>query len=63
MSNSSIQTTGHYDQENDYFSISISPSNSNQLITYEGLTIEDMKDLESLIGILLEHYQEIKGEN
>lgn len=64
MNLKTIQTTGSYDSVEDYFSISICPSN-NHLFTIEGLTTEDMMEIKSLIDILLEDYNErnSKGEN
>lgn len=53
-----IQSTGHYDPMADLFSISFSP-NDNHLITFEGLSIVDMKDIQSLIEILLEQYEDV----
>lgn len=52
-----IQTTGTYDPIDNYFSISICPSN-NHLFSIDGLTLKDMKELKSLVDILLDDYQE-----
>lgn len=53
-----IQSTGSYDPMDDTFSISFAPNN-NHLITFEGLSIEDMREIESLVTILIENYKEI----
>lgn len=52
------QSTGSYDPMSDEFSISFAPNN-NHLITFEGLSIEDMREIKSLVEILLEHYKEV----
>ena len=52
-----IQTTGTYDPVDKYFSISICPSN-NHLFSIDGLTLKDMKELKSLVDILLEDYND-----
>ena len=56
-----IQTTGTYDYNEGYFSISICPSD-NHSFTLEGLSIEDMKELKSLVDILLEEYYDVQRE-
>lgn len=53
-----IQSTGFYDPMDDTFSISFA-SNNNHLITFEGLSIEDMREIESLVEILIENYKEV----
>lgn len=53
-----IQSTGFYDPMDDTFSISFA-SNNNHLITFERLSIEDMREIESLVTILIENYKEI----
>jgi hypothetical protein len=53
-----IQSTGSYDPMSDEFSMSFAPNN-NHLITFEGLSIEDMREIQSLVEILLEHYKEV----
>ena len=62
MEKITIQTTGSYDEKEDYFSISICP-NDNHLITLEGLSVDDIKELKSLIDILLEEYYDVSREN
>jgi len=57
-----IQSTGTYDKEEDYFTLSFAPNNSH-LITFEGLSIGDMNEIKSLVEILIDHYNEIKQEN
>ena len=52
-----IQTTGSYDGKSGDFSISISPDD-NHLFTLDGLSVEDMKELKSLVDILLESYED-----
>lgn len=52
-----IQTTGSYDGKSGDFSISICP-NDNHLFTLDGLSIDDMKELKSLVDILLESYED-----
>lgn len=52
-----IQTTGSYDRKSGDFSISICP-NDNHLFTLDGLSIDDMKELKSLVDILLESYED-----
>ena len=51
-----IQSTGSYDPMSDEFSISFAPNDSH-LITFEGLLIEDMREIESLVTILIENYE------
>ena len=53
-----IQSTGSYDPMSDEFSMSFAPNN-NHLITFEGLSIEDMREIQSLVEILLENYKEV----
>ena len=53
-----IQSTGHYDPMDDSFSISFAPNNSH-LITFDGLSIEDMREIQSLVEILIENYNEV----
>lgn len=60
MSDSVIQSTGSYVIEDDMFSLTFCPNN-NHAITFEGLSIEDMKEIKSLVDILIEHYEEVKG--
>ncbi len=62
METKTVQTTGTYDPEENYFSISICPNN-NHLLTFEGLTYDDMEEIKSLVDILLEDYKErnVKG--
>lgn len=55
-----IQSTGSYDVLEDIFSLSFAPNN-NHLITFEGLSIDDMKEIQSLVEILIEHYKEVKN--
>jgi hypothetical protein len=55
-----IQSTGHYDPMSDEFSISFAPNNKH-LITFDGLSIEDMKNIQSLVTILIENYNEVHG--
>lgn len=52
-----IQSTGTYDKLDNSFSLSFCP-NDNHLITFEGLSVEDMHEIKSLIDILLEQYME-----
>lgn len=52
-----IQTTGSYDGKSGDFSISICP-NDNHLFTLDGLSVDDMKELKSLVDILLESYED-----
>lgn len=52
-----IQTTGSYDEKFGDFSISICP-NDNHLFTLDGLSIDDIKELKSLVDILLESYED-----
>lgn len=59
--NNTIQSTGSYDTITGEFSISFCPNN-NHSITFEGLSIEDMKEIKSLIDILIEDYSERKME-
>lgn len=53
-----IQSTGSYDPMDDSFSISFAPNN-NHLITFEGLSIENMREIQSLVEILIENYKEV----
>lgn len=55
-----IQSTGTYDKLDNSFSISFCP-NDNHLITFDGLSVEDMKEIKSLIDILLDCYMEEKN--
>lgn len=57
---SEIQSTGTYDPVEDIFSLSFSPNN-NHLITFEGLSIDDIKNIQSLVEILIQHYNEVKN--
>jgi hypothetical protein len=50
-----LQSTGSYNILDNEFSLSFSPNN-NHLITFEGLSIEDMKEIQSLVNILIDHY-------
>lgn len=61
MEQNTIQTTGTYNHKEDYFSIVICP-NDNHAFTLEGLSVEDMKELKSLVDILLEEYYDIQRE-
>ena len=53
-----IQSTGSYDPMSDEFSMSFAPNN-NHLITFDGLSIEDMQEIQSLVEILIENYKEV----
>jgi hypothetical protein len=53
-----IQSTGSYDPISDEFSMSFAPNN-NHLITFEGLSVQVMQEIQSLVEILLEHYEEV----
>ena len=53
-----IQSTGSYDPMSDEFSMSFA-SNDSHLITFDGLSIEDMREIESLITILIKNYKEV----
>lgn len=57
MEKTTVQTTGTYDVKEDYFSLSICPNDSHSF-TLEGLSVEDMKEIKSLVDILLEGYYE-----
>jgi hypothetical protein len=52
-----LQSTGSYEILDETFSISFSPNNRN-LITFEGLSVEDMRNIKSLVDILLEYHDE-----
>lgn len=54
-----LQTTGTYDGKSGDFSISICP-NDNHLFTLDGLSVDDMKELKSLVDILLDSYEDEK---
>jgi len=56
-----FQTTGTFDVVDETFTISISPNN-NHLISFDGLSVEDMKNLKSLIDILLESFEDFKNK-
>lgn len=60
MSDAVIQSTGSYDIVDDMFSLTFCPNN-NHAITFEGLSIEDMKEIKSLVDILIENYEEVKN--
>jgi len=60
MKNVVLQSTGSYNIVDNDFSLSFSPNN-NHLITFEGLSIEDMKEIQSLVNILIDHYEEVKN--
>ena len=53
-----IQSTGSYDPMSDEFSMSFAPNDSH-LITFDGLSIEDIKNIQSLVDILLYQYGEV----
>lgn len=61
MKTKTIQTTGTYDSSEDYFSLSIC-FNDNHLVTLDGLTVGDMKEIKSLVDILLEEFSETKPQ-
>lgn len=56
MSDSKIQSTGSYNGVDEIFSLTFCP-NESHAITFDGLTIADMKDIKSLVDILLEEYE------
>lgn len=56
-----FQTTGSFDVAYETFTISISP-NDNHLISLDGLSVEDMKNLKDLIDILLESFEDYKNK-
>lgn len=62
MQKNTIQTTGTYDVKENYFSLSICPNDSHSF-TLEGLSVEDMKEIKSLVDILLEGYYDDLREN
>lgn len=55
-----FQTTGTFDANDETFTISIAPNN-NHLISLDGLSVEDMKNLKDLIDILLESFVDFKN--
>lgn len=61
MTKECIQSTGSYDSLDECFSLTFCPSN-NYGITFEGLSIEDMNEIKSLVDILIENYNEINME-
>ena len=56
-----FQTTGSFDITDETFTISICP-NDNHLISLDGLSVEDMKNLKDLIDILLESFEDFKNK-
>lgn len=56
-----FQTTGTFDTNDETFTISIAPNN-NHLISLDGLSVEDMKNLKDLIDILLESFEDFKNK-
>lgn len=57
--NNVIQSTGSWDVITGEFSISFCP-NDNHGITFDGLSIEDMKEIKSLVDILIEEHDEFR---